>query len=1681
MPPSFVHLRLHSEYSIVDGIVRIDEAVAAAAADGMPALALTDLSNVFGLVKFYQEARARGVKPVIGCDLWLESESDRDKPYRMLLLCQSRAGYLRLCDLLTRAYRSNQYRGRPELKKSWFAEGGTEGLIALSGAHHGDIGQALAADNAKQAQRLAREWGGLFPGRYYIELQRLGKGAAVVGAAGVPVELYVQRALALASALKLPVVATHPVQFVKREDFRAHEARVCIAQGYTLSDQRRPKVFSAEHYFRTQAEMAQAFHDVPQALANSVEIAKRCSLEIELGKTRLPQFQTPNSMSLDDYLRSRAADGLEQRLPRLFPDAALRVRELPRYRERLAFEVQTIQKMGFSGYFLIVADFINWAKLNGVPVGPGRGSGAGSLVAYSLGITDLDPLRYDLLFERFLNPERVSMPDFDIDFCQDGRDRVIEYVKGRYGADSVSQIVTFGTMAARAVVRDVGRVLDLSYTFCDQLAKLIPFQPGRHITLQDARSMEPQLKEREKNEEEVRELLALAEQLEGLTRNVGMHAGGVLIAPGKLTEFCPLYAADGSDSVVSQFDMKDVEAVGLVKFDFLGLTTLTILDWTLKYIRGMRDEGGGMRENPAKASSALSTQHSALDLVSIPLDDAATYRLFAAADTTGVFQFESRGMRDLLARAKPDRFEDIVALVALYRPGPMELIPEFVRRKHGGRVDYPDPRVEPILKPTYGIMVYQEQVMQIAQVIGGYSLGSADLLRRAMGKKLPEEMAQHRTSFVAGAAKNEVSARKGHELFDLMEKFAGYGFNKCVVGSTEVQDARTGARCTVRELFERRRQLDLVVHSLGDDWRLRPRIVHGVVWNGRRPTFGLRTILGRRIVATDNHPLRTLDGWIPLRDLAPGDRIAAPRRLDVASTVRWPEHELIVLGGLLSEGNTCHPTCLYYYNNDITLIADFTRAASCFPNTIGRVATRANGCSEVCLSTGRDTRFRRGQRPWNATEGNAALAEDEQPVRSGAFLWAQQLDLLNRRADRKRIPGSVFTLADENIALLLGRMWSGDGFIIGPSDTVPFYATSSEGLARDVQDLLLRLGIVARIHKKQFKYRGGLRPGYAVHLLGEDSVRRFVERVVPHCVGRDAQIQALKARLGVVQGGVSSKDTVPAAVRLRANAARIKSGLTWRELEVKSGVSAREFYGRGSVGKRGFRRATVGRLAAYFNDDGLRDLATSDVYWDTVVEIVPLGVEDVYDLEVEDDHNFVANGLIVHNSHAAAYALVAYQTAYFKAHHASAFLAANLSAVMNDTDKVKQFVDDVQAHDITLRAPDVNESNYRFEPVPPLLSPPYQGGDDRRGVSPPYQGGDDRRGVSPPSVRGVIRYGLGGVKGTGEAAINSILSARKEGGPFKDLYDFCHRVDKRLVNRRVVESLIRAGAFDSVNDHRASLLASVGSALESAEQASRAAHQVSLFGDLSEAAQRPALADVPRWSAKERLQNEKLALGFYLSGHLFNIYRDEVRRFARMRIAELASLSPNDYAGRTYWIAGVVMGIRVQSTSSGRMGVITLADDSEANEVIFFGEVFDKFRQKIKEDELLVLEVQLRARGGGGRMVNGEYESGGEGRASIRAVNVLEFAEARNRFARGVRITCNGASSGGKLRDLLAPYRSGRCPVSVVYSNRGAICEIDLGDAWRVSLHDDLIRSLHDWASPENVRIVYNESVTSDR
>ncbi len=753
MSPTFVHLHLHTEYSLVDGILRVKPLVEAVATAGMPACAVTDQSNLFAMVKFYRAAMAAGIKPIIGVDAWVE-DPGQDRPARLVLLCQDRTGYLNLSELISRSYIENQVRGVPVFRRDWL-EDHSQGLIALSGGREGDVGRLLLAGRADRAEAAARHWAALFPDRFYLEVQRTGRPGD---------EETVHAMVDLAVRRSLPVVATNDVRFLRAEDFEAHEARVCIHEGRTLDDRRRPRRYSSQQYLRTPEEMAELFADLPEALANSVEIARRCNLELRLGKNYLPRFPVPAGQSVETWFREQARAGLERRLQRLFdpsaPDFADRRRP---YDERLQRELDVIEDMGFPGYFLIVADFIQWAKANGVPVGPGRGSGAGSLVAYALTITDLDPIQYDLLFERFLNPERVSMPDFDVDFCMERRDRVIDYVAQKYGRDKVSQIITYGSMAAKAVVRDVGRVLGYPYGFVDRIAKMIPFE--LKMTLDKALEQEESLRQAYEQEPEVRAIIDLARSLEGLARNAGKHAGGVVIAPSRLTEFTPIYCEPGGHNQVSQFDKDDVEAVGLVKFDFLGLRTLTIIDWALQTINAQRRAAG---EPP-------------VEIDRIPLDDPDSFRLLKDCRTTAVFQLESSGMKDLIRRLQPDSFEDIIALVALFRPGPLQsgMVDDFIARKHGRqRVEYPHPDLEPILKPTYGVILYQEQVMQIAQVLAGYTLGGADLLRRAMGKKKPEEMAKQRAIFLEGALQRGVPEQTASHIFDLMEKFAGYGFNK---------------------------------------------------------------------------------------------------------------------------------------------------------------------------------------------------------------------------------------------------------------------------------------------------------------------------------------------------------------------------------------------------------------------------------------------------------------------------------------------------------------------------------------------------------------------------------------------------------------------------------------------------------------------------------------------------------------------------------------------------------------------------------------------------------------------------------------------------------------------------------------------------------------------------------------
>ncbi|MDX5379502.1 MAG: DNA polymerase III subunit alpha [Halomonas sp.] len=764
MTTPFVHLRVHTEYSLVDGLVRLKPLLKATAEQGMPALAVTDESNLFGLVKYYRGAQGSGLKPVIGADLWLANPHDETHPYRLTLLAMNGTGYRNLTELISRGWMEGQRQGRAVLEKRWvFAQ--SEGLIALSGGREGEIGRHLLSDHRDEARALLEEWKSAFPDRFYLELIRTGRPLE---------EECVHLSVELAMATDTPVVATNDVRFLERDDFWAHETRVSIGEGKALDDPRRERKYTEEQYLKSPAEMAELFADIPEALENSVMIAARCNVDVRLGEIFLPEFEIPEGMTQDEFFRKVSHDGLTERLDFLYPaekyprDGAEFVEIDKRYRERLDFELDIIIQMGFPGYFLIVMDFIKWAKENDVPVGPGRGSGAGSLVAYAQKITDLDPLEYDLLFERFLNPERVSMPDFDVDFCMEKRDRVIEYVADRYGRNAVSQIVTFGTMAAKAVVRDVARAQGKPYSLGDKLSKLIPFEVG--MTLAKAIEAEPALKEFIENDEEAAEIWEMAVKLEGITRGTGKHAGGVVIAPTKLTDFSPLLCDEEGNGLVVQFDKNDIEEAGLVKFDFLGLRTLTIIDWALEMVDKVRAVKG---EGP-------------LNIDSIPLDDGPTFEMLKRAETTAVFQLESRGMKELIKRLLPDSLEDMIALVALFRPGPLQsgMVDDFINRKHGrAEISYPHPDyqhewLKPVLEPTYGIILYQEQVMQIAQVLAGYTLGQADMLRRAMGKKKPEEMAKQRAGFMEGCAANGIDKELAGNIFDLVEKFAGYGFNK---------------------------------------------------------------------------------------------------------------------------------------------------------------------------------------------------------------------------------------------------------------------------------------------------------------------------------------------------------------------------------------------------------------------------------------------------------------------------------------------------------------------------------------------------------------------------------------------------------------------------------------------------------------------------------------------------------------------------------------------------------------------------------------------------------------------------------------------------------------------------------------------------------------------------------------
>ncbi|MGF1732943.1 DNA polymerase III subunit alpha [Photobacterium kasasachensis] len=1156
--PRFIHLRVHSDFSMVDGLSKVPPLVKKVAAMGMPAMALTDFTNLCGLVKFYFAAHGAGVKPIIGADFKVQSEEMGEELADLTILAADNDGYQNLTMLISKAYQRGHVQHLPVMDKEWLIEH-KKGLILLSGGKSGDVGKALLKGNQQMVERCVEFYQTHFPDSYYLELVRTGRPDE---------DAYLHFAVELAEQAELPVVATNDVRLISADQFDAHEIRVAIHDGYTIVDPNRPKLYSDQQYLRTEEEMCELFSDIPEALENSVEIAKRCNVTVRLGEYFLPNFPT-GEMTIEDFLVKESEKGLERRLAFLFPDEEERAKQRPEYDERLKIELDVINQMGFPGYFLIVMEFIQWSKDNDVPVGPGRGSGAGSLVAYALDITDLDPLEFDLLFERFLNPERVSMPDFDIDFCMDKRDLVIDHVAEMYGRDAVSQIITFGTMAAKAVIRDVGRVLGHPYGFVDRISKLVPAEPG--MTLAKAFDAEPQLGQVYEADEEVKALIDMCRILEGVTRNAGKHAGGVVISPTTITDFAPLYCDAEGGNPVTQFDKNDVETAGLVKFDFLGLRTLTIIDWALGMVNPRLKAKG---EEP-------------VNIAAIPMDDPKSFAMLQRSESTAVFQLESRGMKDLIKRLQPDCFEDMIALVALFRPGPLQsgMVDNFIDRKHGREaVSYPDEKwqhesLKEILEPTYGIILYQEQVMQIAQVLSGYTLGGADMLRRAMGKKKPEEMAKQRATFEDGAVKNGIDGELAMKIFDLVEKFAGYGFNK---------------------------------------------------------------------------------------------------------------------------------------------------------------------------------------------------------------------------------------------------------------------------------------------------------------------------------------------------------------------------------------------------------------------------------------------------------------------SHSAAYALVSYQTLWLKAHYPAEFMAAVMTADMDNTDKIVGLVDECHRMKLKLLPPDVNKGLYRFN----------------------------------VDENGAIVYGIGAVKGVGEGPIENIIEAREKDGHFKDLFDFCARIDTKKVNKRVLEKLIKSGAMDRLGPNRAAMMATLDDAIKAASQhhQAEAFGQTDMFGVLTAAPEEVehAYANIPEWPEKVWLEGERDTLGLYLTGHPINTYVPELKHYTTWRLKD-AHPTGRD---KVVTVAGLVIAARVMTTKRGtRIGLMTLDDRSGRMEVMLFSEPLEKYIDLLEKDRIVVVSGQVSFDD-----FNGGLKMSGR--------EVLDISEAREKHLRGLAISVTERQIDEqffeRFSQVLEPHRAGTVPVNVYYQRSNARAKLTLGTEWRVTPADQLITDLKVLLGDKQVELEFN-------
>jgi DNA polymerase-3 subunit alpha len=1484
---SFAHLHVHTEYSLLDGFSNIKKLVKRVKEMDMPAVAITDHGTMFGVIDFYKAAKEAGVKPIIGVEAYMAARGMKDKDSKLdrhsshlLLLAENEKGYQNLLKIASASQLDGFYY-YPRIDHDFLAAH-SEGLICTSGCMSAEIPKALLYENPEEAVRRWNWYYDLFgPDRFFVELQ----------SHNIPeITDLNKKLLELGAKYNAKYIATNDVHYINQEDARLQDILLAMQTQTVLSDTDRMRMTDDSYFLRPPAEMQRLFAEVPESMSNTLLIAERCNVNLDFKNYHLPEFPVPSNHTAGSYLRELCEVGARKR----YQDDATS----QKVRERLDYELRVVNEMGFDAYFLIVWDLCRFARDNGIWYNA-RGSAAGSIIAYTLEITMVDPLEHHLIFERFLNPGRISMPDIDLDFRDDRRSEMLGYCANKYGSDKVAQIITFGTMGAKAAIRDVARVMEIPLSEVDRVAKLVPFAANKGAGMEDAMAVR-EFKEIYDNNPQMRQVIDIAIKMEGTVRNAGTHAAGVVISDKPITEYLPLHRPTSNSEEtpiksVTQFEMGVLESLGMLKVDFLGLITLTVM---------------------ARACDLIYKRHGIqYDLTNIPIDDPKSFELMGAGQTAGVFQVEGSGMTRYLVQMKPKNLDNIIAMVALYRPGPMAFIPDYISRMHGTQaVKYRHPSMEKIFSDTYGIPIYQEQLMQAAVDLAGYTPSESDELRKAISKKNKADIDKHRNKFVKGAVTKGIDESTANDIYSDWEEFARYGFNKCLPGDIEVLDSATGRLIKIEDLYKGVEKINQTLSCDISSLKLKNQNVVHVIENGIKPVFKLTTALGRTIEATGNHPFYTYNGWKNLEELQPDDFIAVPRIIPIEGKNSWNDYESIALGHLLAEGNLCHPHSVYYYNQDIEQVNDFIQAAESFENVKCTIATHKSTYSIY------------------AARANREFAP-------AIFTWSGELGLLGKTARNKEIPAPVFELNNRQIALMISRMWDGDGHVDVKGRSL-YYATASQRLAQQLQHLLLRFGIISRLRTVEFPYKEG-RIGYQLFVTGYENINTFKLTIGCYLISQKKKQALEELTISIPPVAVGTKDIIPTTIKEHVRNAKEQSGLTWKEISAVTGIAPREFSPTNSAGKVGFGRNTLQRLGNYFDDPNIKRYAESDIYWDRITFIEYVGEKQTYDLEIENTHNFIANDILVHNSHAADYGVIAVQTAFLKSKYPAEYMTALMSASAGQTEKVAYYVADARLMGVPVLQPDINSSSWDFDIEDVEISSAEDGGSSNN-----------------KKIKKLnIRFGMGAIKNVGQQAVQPIIDERIKNGKFTDLNEFARRVDLRSTGKRALECLIKVGAMDSFGN-RASMLASLDRivAISSAHFRAADVGQISMFGSNSGVVESIHLPEVKDVDKREMLNWERELIGLYISDHPLNEYQATLSQIVSYFSGQLSESSHEEKVR----VAGLVTNIRPYTTKSGKpMGFVTIEDIQGVIETVLFPKTWTQYKDKISLGQIVIIEGKV--------------------------------------------------------------------------------------------------------------------------